>query len=33
MGKITESMRVIDGYDIISVGKIRAKRDSFFQKL
>lgn len=33
MGKILESIGVIDGYDIIAIGKIKAKKDEFFEEI
>ena len=33
MGKILESIGVIDGYDIIAIGKIKAKKDELFDEI
>ncbi len=33
MGKILESLGVIDGYDIIEIGKIRVKKDKLFEEI
>jgi hypothetical protein len=33
MGKILESMGVIDGYDIDEIGKIRVKKDELFTEI
>ena len=33
MGKIMESLGVIDGYDITTVGKFKAKKDEFFEEI
>lgn len=33
MGKILESIGIIDGYEIISIGKIRAKKDELFEQI
>lgn len=33
MGKILESIGVIDGYDIIAIGKIKAKKDEMFDEI
>ena len=30
MGKFLETIGVIDGYDIISIGKLKAKNDNLF---
>ena len=33
MGKILESLGYIDGYDIIAIGKFRAKKDEIFEEI
>ncbi len=33
MGKILESLGIIDGYDIIAVGKMKAKKDAIFEEI
>ena len=33
MGKILESIGVIDGYDIIAIGKFKAKKDELFDEI
>ncbi len=33
MGKLLESMGVIDGYDIITIGKLKAKKDKLFDEI
>ena len=33
MGKFLESIGVIDGYDIIAIGKMKAKKDRLFEEI
>ena len=33
MGKILESIGIIDGYDIIVIGKLKAKKDNLFNEI
>lgn len=33
MGKLLESFGVIDGYDIITIGKLKAKKDELFDEI
>ena len=33
MGKVLESLGVIDGYETLAIGKIRAKKDEWFEEL
>ena len=33
MGKIMESLGVIDGYDITTIGKLKAKKDELFEEI
>ena len=33
MGKILESIGIIDGHDIIAIGKIKAKKDKLFTEI
>ena len=33
MGKLLESIGVIDGYDIIAIGKLKAKKDELFDEI
>ena len=33
MGKILESIGIIDGYDIIVIGKLKAKKDNLFKEI
>ena len=33
MGKFLESIGVIDGYDIIAIGKMKAKKDELFEEI
>lgn len=33
MGKILEAMGTIDGYDVVLLGKIRAKKDKLFEEI
>jgi len=33
MGKILESIGVIDGYELVAIGKIRAKKDKWFEEI
>ena len=33
MGKILESLGYIDGYDIIAIGKLKAKKDEIFEEI
>ena len=33
MGKFLESIGLIDGYDIIAIGKMKAKKDSLFEEI
>ena len=33
MGKFLESIGLIDGYDIIAIGKMKAKKDILFEEI
>ena len=33
MGKFLESIGLIDGHDIIAIGKIKAKKDKIFKEI
>ena len=33
MGKLLESIGIIDGYDIIAIGKLKAKKDELFDEI